>query len=150
MIQSSVLRFRRFRMKLAVRCAALLALVFAALPQVESAEVLNGVKSRGQLRCGVSDDVPGFAERDANGYWRGLEADFCRAVAAAVLNDPEKVDFVPLQTSARFPARCRRAGSTCCSPTPRGPSPAKRSCGCAFPASSFTMARASWSPPPPR
>jgi general L-amino acid transport system substrate-binding protein len=91
-------------MKLAVRCAALLALMLAILPRVESAEVLNGVKSRGQLRCGVSEDIPGFAERDANGYWRGLEADFCRAVAAAVLNDPEKVDFVPLQTSARFPA----------------------------------------------
>lgn len=149
MIQSSVLRFRRFRMKLAVRCAALLALVFAALPQVESAEVLNGVKSRGQLRCGVSDDVPGFAERDANGYWRGLEADFCRAVAAAVLNDPEKVDFVPLQTSARFPAlQTRRVDLLLANTT--WTSPAKRSCGCAFPASSFTMARASWSPPPPR
>jgi len=87
-----------------VCCAALLVLAFAVLPRVEAAEVLDGVKARGQLRCGVSEYVPGFAERDANGYWRGLEADFCRAVAAAVLNDPEKVDFVPLQTSARFPA----------------------------------------------
>jgi len=91
-------------MKLAARCAALLALMLAALPQVESAEVLNGVTSRGQLRCGVSEDIPGFSERDANGHWRGLEVDFCRAVAAAVLNDPEKVEFVPLQTTARFPA----------------------------------------------
>ncbi|MCM8627492.1 amino acid ABC transporter substrate-binding protein [Accumulibacter sp.] len=91
-------------MKLAVRCAAVLVLLLAALPPVEAAEVLNGVKSRGQLRCGVSEDVPGFSERDANGYWRGLQVDFCRAVAAAVLNDPERVDFVPLQASARFPA----------------------------------------------
>ncbi|QKS27875.1 amino acid ABC transporter substrate-binding protein [Accumulibacter sp.] len=91
-------------MKLAACCAALLALMLAAVPQVESAEVLNGVTSRGQLRCGVSEDIPGFSERDANGQWRGLEVDFCRAVAAAVLNDPEKVEFVPLQTTARFPA----------------------------------------------
>jgi len=91
-------------MKLAVRCAALLVLMLLALPHVKSAEVLNGVKSRGQLRCGVSEDIPGFSERDANGYWRGLEVDFCRAVAAAVLNDPDKVEFVPLQTTARFPA----------------------------------------------
>ena len=102
--ESNALQFRRPRMKLLARCAALLVLILVALPQVESAEVLNGVKSRGQLRCGVSEDIPGFSERDANGYWRGLEVDFCRAVAAAVLNDPEKVEFVPLQTTARFPA----------------------------------------------
>jgi general L-amino acid transport system substrate-binding protein len=112
-------------MKLTARCFAVLVLMVLALPQVEAAEVLNGVKSRGQLRCGVSEDIPGFSERDANGQWRGLEVDFCRAVAAAVLNDPEKVDFVPLLRPAHGFPRCRRAGSTCCWPTPRGPSPAR-------------------------
>ncbi|MGB4855008.1 MAG: transporter substrate-binding domain-containing protein, partial [Candidatus Dechloromonas phosphoritropha] len=91
-------------MKLTVRYVALLVLMLVGLPQVDAAEVLNAVKSRGQLRCGVSEDVPGFSERDAGGDWRGLEADFCRAVAAAVLNDPGKVEFVPLQAPLRFPA----------------------------------------------
>ena len=91
-------------MKLTVRYVALLVLMLVGLPQVDAAEVLNAVKSRGQLRCGVSEDVPGFSERDAGGDWRGLEADFCRAVAAAVLNDPGKVEFVPLQGPLRFPA----------------------------------------------
>ncbi len=85
-------------------CLATLVLMFAVLPQVEAGEVLDSVKARGKLRCGVSEDIPGFSERDADGRWRGLDADFCRAVAAAVLSDPEKVEFVPLRASARFPA----------------------------------------------
>ncbi len=85
-------------------CLATLVLMFAVLPQVEAGEVLDSVTARGKLRCGVSEDIPGFSERDADGRWRGLDADFCRAVAAAVLSDPEKVQFVPLRASARFPA----------------------------------------------
>ncbi len=85
-------------------CAAMPVPTVAVLPRVEAGEVLSGVKARGMLRCGVSEDIPGFSERDADGRWRGLDADFCRAVAAAVLSDPEKVEFVPLLASARFPA----------------------------------------------
>lgn len=87
-----------------VCCTALLALTLALPPQVEAAEVLNGVKARGQLRCGISEGVPGFSEHDADGRWRGFDVDFCRAVAAAVLGDPDKVELVPLLASARFPA----------------------------------------------
>ncbi|HOW74822.1 MAG TPA: amino acid ABC transporter substrate-binding protein [Candidatus Competibacteraceae bacterium] len=87
-----------------VCCAALLVLTFLIPPAAEAGEVLDGVKSRGQLRCGVSEGIPGFSERDANGHWRGLDVDFCRAVAAAVLSDADKVEFVPLRASARFPA----------------------------------------------
>lgn len=87
-----------------VCCTALLALTLALSPQVEAAEVLNGVKARGQLRCGISEGVPGFSEHDADGRWRGFDVDFCRAVAAAVLGDPDKVELVPLLASARFPA----------------------------------------------
>lgn len=65
---------------------------------------LETLKARGVLRCGVSDDIPGFAERDVSGRWRGMNVDYCRAVAAAVLGNPEKVDFVPLKASQRFPA----------------------------------------------
>jgi general L-amino acid transport system substrate-binding protein len=87
-----------------VLCTSMLVLMLAALPQAQAGEVLSSVKARGVLRCGVSEDIPGFSERDADGRWRGLDADFCRAVAAAVLSDPEKVEFVPLRASARFPA----------------------------------------------
>lgn len=87
-----------------VCCAALLVLAFAALPQGEAGEVLNGIKTRGQLRCGVGEGIPGFSEQGADGRWRGFDVDFCRAVAAAVLGDPDKVELVPLLTSTRFPA----------------------------------------------
>lgn len=65
---------------------------------------LNAVKARGVLRCGVSGEVPGFSEIDASGRWQGMDVDFCRALAAAVLGDAEKVKFVPLKASKRFPA----------------------------------------------
>ncbi|MFZ1956068.1 MAG: amino acid ABC transporter substrate-binding protein [Desulfobacterales bacterium] len=84
---------------------AVLALMLVVFPHiVDAGTVLEGVKARGQLRCGVSEGIPGFSERDVDGRWRGFEVDFCRAVAAAVLGDPEKVEFVPLRASTRFPA----------------------------------------------
>lgn len=70
----------------------------------DAGEILNGIKSRGKLRCGVSEGIPGFSVRDSSGRWSGLEVDFARAVAAAVLGDPEKVEFIPLKASGRFPA----------------------------------------------
>ncbi|HRZ39312.1 MAG TPA: transporter substrate-binding domain-containing protein, partial [Candidatus Paceibacterota bacterium] len=84
--------------------AALLVLTLAVLPRVEAGEVLNSVKARGQLRCGVSEGILGFSEIDADEHWHGLNVDFCRAAAAVVLGDADKVEFVPLSTSSRFPA----------------------------------------------
>jgi len=77
---------------------------FMGATPVLSGETLDAVKARGKLRCGVSDGIAGFSEKDVSGRWSGLDADFCRAVAAAVLGSPEKVTFVPLKSSARFPA----------------------------------------------
>jgi general L-amino acid transport system substrate-binding protein len=87
-----------------LQLAAVLILGIGFLSPAQGGEVLDGVKSRGVLRCGVSEGIPGFSERDAAGEWRGLDADFCRAVAAAVVGDPERVQFVPLKASMRFPA----------------------------------------------
>jgi len=67
-------------------------------------DTLALVKARGALRCGVSEGIAGFSVRDAAGHWTGLDADFCRAVAAAALGNAEKVVFVPLTAAARFPA----------------------------------------------
>lgn len=84
----------------------LMTLLTFAMPTAPASagETLDAVKSRGKLRCGVSEGIAGFSERDPSGRWVGLDADFCRAVAAATLGDPERVEFVPLRASARFPA----------------------------------------------
>jgi general L-amino acid transport system substrate-binding protein len=74
----------------------------------QAAGTVESVRNRGELRCGVADRIPGIADQDADGRWHGIEADFCRAVAAAVLEDPEKVRFVPLRASTRFPALLTR------------------------------------------
>lgn len=71
---------------------------------MQAGETLDAVKSRGWVRCGISEGIPGFSERDASGQWSGFDVDFCRAVAAAALGDVKKVVFVPLKASERFPA----------------------------------------------
>ncbi|MCK7578569.1 MAG: amino acid ABC transporter substrate-binding protein [Chromatiales bacterium] len=77
---------------------------FTPIHESRAGEVLEALKSRGTLRCGVSEGIPGFSERDAAGRWQGFDVDICRAVAAAVFGDGERVEFVPLRASARFPA----------------------------------------------
>jgi general L-amino acid transport system substrate-binding protein len=85
--------------------AALLAFaaVTPALAQPSSA-TLEAVRGRGQLVCGVSGESPGFSLSDSQGVMRGLDADICRAVAAAALGDAGKVRFVNLSPQARFTA----------------------------------------------
>lgn len=68
------------------------------------AGTLETVKQRGTLACGVSEGLNGFSDKDAQGKWSGFDVDFCRALAAAVLGDPEKVTFTPLSASQRFEA----------------------------------------------
>ena len=69
-----------------------------------SAATLDDVQSRGTLNCGVTTGVPGFAEPDGDGVWQGYDVAVCRAVAAAVLGDPEAVTFVPTTGKTRFTA----------------------------------------------
>ncbi|MEM1232914.1 MAG: amino acid ABC transporter substrate-binding protein [Pseudomonadota bacterium] len=68
------------------------------------AATLDDVKARGVLNCGVTTGVPGFAEPDADGVWQGFDVAVCRAVAAAVLEDPTAVEFVPTTGKTRFTA----------------------------------------------
>jgi general L-amino acid transport system substrate-binding protein len=65
---------------------------------------LDTVKARGQLICGVNTGVAGFALADSQGKWVGLDVDVCRAVAAAVFGDAEKVKYVPTTAQQRFTA----------------------------------------------
>lgn len=69
-----------------------------------AASTLDTVKSRGELICGVSAGLPGFSLPDEKGNWTGLDVDTCRAVAAAVLGDKDKIKFIPLTAKERFTA----------------------------------------------
>ncbi len=86
------------------RFATVLALILAVATQGASAQTLKAVKDRGMLNCGANGTLAGFGLPDAQGNWTGLDVDFCRAIAAAVLNDATKVKFVPLSTKDRFTA----------------------------------------------
>jgi general L-amino acid transport system substrate-binding protein len=77
------------------------------LRPVESGDIsptLRRVRARGRLNCGVNPDLPGFAQRDEDGAWRGFDVDLCRAVAAAVIGDAKAVNFRPLDARSRFAA----------------------------------------------
>lgn len=75
-----------------------------AQAQGSGSATLDAVRGRGQLVCGVGGNVPGFSLPDSKGVMQGLDADSCRAVAAAVFGDPDKVKYVPLTTQNRFTA----------------------------------------------
>ena len=85
-------------------CTLLVAAAVLALPVQAASPVLDTVKSRGAVRCGVSTGFPGFSFADSQGVCRGLDVDVCRAVAAASLGDASKVAFVPLTAVQRFTA----------------------------------------------
>ncbi|HOB45753.1 MAG TPA: amino acid ABC transporter substrate-binding protein [Zoogloea sp.] len=90
----------RFR-TLALTAATALATLAAP---AHAGKILDGIKARGQLACGVSTGVIGFSAADSQGHWRGLDVDICRAIAAAVLGDANKVRWVPLSSQQRFTA----------------------------------------------
>ena len=83
--------------------AAVSAALLAALP-AHAGKTVDAIRSRGQIVCGVNTGLPGFAAADSSGKWSGLDVDMCRAIAAAVLADPEKVKYVPLNAQQRFTA----------------------------------------------
>lgn len=72
--------------------------------QAGGAGLLQQVKGRGKLSCGVSGNLPGFSYVDQQGKYTGLDVDICRAVAAALFNDPDAVEFRNLNAKERFTA----------------------------------------------
>jgi general L-amino acid transport system substrate-binding protein len=82
----------------------LLAIGVLAMPAAAAEPTLSVVKKRGKLLCGVNGQLPGFSAQNAQKAWAGFEVDYCRAIAAATLGDPAKVEFVPLTTANRFDA----------------------------------------------
>ena len=87
------------KIALAIAYAAILTLGM----KVEAA-TLDVVRARDQLVCGVNTGLAGFSLADSQGVWKGLDVDYCRAIAAAVLGDAGKVRFVPLTAATRFTA----------------------------------------------
>ena len=98
-------RFRRALCAAALGLAAACGFAAEALAQAGPATpspTINAIKQRGQLVCGIDTGVPGFATQNNQGRWLGLDVSYCRAIAAAVLGDAEKVRFVPTTAAARF------------------------------------------------
>ncbi|MCS6945287.1 MAG: amino acid ABC transporter substrate-binding protein [Sutterellaceae bacterium] len=86
-----------------VLAAAAVAGTLAAAP-AQAGKTLDAIRQRGHLICGVNTGLAGFSQADSQGNWSGLDVDICRAVAAAILGDGNKVKWVPLTAQARFTA----------------------------------------------
>ena len=90
----------RTRLSTPMIAGAVLALSLGAA----SAATLDDVKAKGFVQCGVNTGLLGFASPDDAGNWRGFDVDYCRAVSAAIFNDPNAVKFTPLSAKDRFTA----------------------------------------------
>ncbi|MGP0060489.1 MAG: amino acid ABC transporter substrate-binding protein [Beijerinckiaceae bacterium] len=85
-------------------CAFIAAAVLCLGAVTARAGTLDQVKNRGYLQCGSNPGLAGFGLPDDKGNWTGLDVDFCRAIAAAIFNDPAKVKFIALTAKDRFAA----------------------------------------------
>jgi general L-amino acid transport system substrate-binding protein len=101
-----MIAFKNWAGLMRMLAAAFGAVLFVALlvPSALAGETLKRVRANDSIRCGVNNELAGLARQDADGRWQGFCVDFCRAVAAAVLGDPEKVRFIPMSAPSRFPA----------------------------------------------
>jgi general L-amino acid transport system substrate-binding protein len=63
---------------------------------------VDAIKKRDQLICGTDTGIPGFAYQDNTGRWLGFDVDYCRAIAAAIVGDPEKIKFIGTTAKVRF------------------------------------------------
>ena len=88
----------------ALTCASLLVLGSLAATPALAGKDLDAIKQRGTLVCGVNTGLAGFSAADSQGRWSGLDVDYCRALAAAILGDANKVRYSPLTAQQRFTA----------------------------------------------
>ena len=85
-------------------CVVVLLSMVCLTPLALAQTTLETVKNRGKLVCGVNTGLAGFATVGPDGKWRGFDVDYCRALAAAIFNDADKVEFRPLTAQVRFTA----------------------------------------------
>src|SRR3954449_7625521 len=91
--------------RIALWIASALALMLnLGLAPAWAGPTLDKVRQAGTVVCGVSTGVPGFSQPDSQGRYSGIDVDICKAVAAAVFGDPDKVKYVPLTPQQRFTA----------------------------------------------
>ena len=83
---------------------AILILAVMATPAFAQQSTLDSVRSKGFVQCGVNTGLAGFSQPDSKGVWKGIDVDLCRAVAAAVFGDANKVRYTPLTAQQRFTA----------------------------------------------
>ena len=88
----------------------LAALVVMFVVSSVNAGTLQDVQKRGYLKCIISTGVAGFAYTDKTGQWKGFDVDYCRAIAAAVLGDKNKVKFITSTGKTRFTKLASGAG----------------------------------------
>jgi general L-amino acid transport system substrate-binding protein len=94
---------RTFRGGLLIGLAVAIAVAAAAITYERyDTKTLKRTIRRGEVLCGVNKGLPGFSIPDDKGDWTGFDVDFCRAVAAAIFDDPKKAKFLPLDASERF------------------------------------------------
>jgi len=94
---------RTFRGGLLIGLAVAVAVAaVAAFYELYDTRTLKRTIRRGEVLCGVNKGLPGFSIPDDQGNWTGFDADFCRAVAAAIFDDPKKTKFVALDANERF------------------------------------------------
>lgn len=84
--------------------AALAALLALAASGGAQAQTLDKIRQRGTLSCGTSQGLAGFSTPDAKGEWSGFDIDWCRALAAAIFDDPTKIRLIPLSSKDRLTA----------------------------------------------
>jgi general L-amino acid transport system substrate-binding protein len=75
----------------------------ASAQQVAPSPTLDAIKARGHLECGVHLGLPGFSFANDKGEWSGIDVDYCKALAAAILGDATKVKFTPTSVQQRWP-----------------------------------------------
>jgi general L-amino acid transport system substrate-binding protein len=92
------------RLLAAAAAAALAAAPLAVPAAAQTRTTLDQVKERGLLLCGGHTGAPGFSLPDSQGNWTGFDVEICRAVAAAVLGDANKVRLTPLTSQQRLTA----------------------------------------------
>ena len=94
---------RTFRGGLLIGLAVAIAVAAGAITYERyDTKTLKRTIRRGDVLCGVNKGLPGFSIPDDKGDWTGFDVDFCRALAAAIFDDPKKAKFLPLDASERF------------------------------------------------
>src|SRR5438034_6744875 len=92
-----------FRSGLLIGFAVAIAVAAAAIAYERyDTRTLKRTLRRDAVLCGVNTGLPGFSIPDDKGNWSGFDVDFCRAIAAAIFDDPAKVRFVALDANERF------------------------------------------------